>query len=234
MLRRRSPSGRRAMTWRLALPLVVGALAVAPGAQAREGSTVPTQEATHDAHTAHAGAEGAGEHHAGPFKRHRIAFYTGNGIVPSGGENEDRIGTVLVPTLAVDYEYWLSRKFALGWYNDFTLTTFVVETNRPPPAEQGAGAASSEGGKEVIEREQTFLTSLVVVYEPVERLALFTGLGREFEESESFWVWKVGLEYGFPLPGDWDIAIGVSYDYKEVYDSFGIGVSFGKRFGTPR
>ena len=37
-----------------------------------------------------------------------------------------------------------------------------------------------------------------------------------------------------PLPGDWDIAIGVSYDYKEVYDSFGIGVSFGKRFGTPR
>jgi hypothetical protein len=47
-------------------------------------------------------------------------------------------------------------------------------------------------------------------------------------------VWKFGVEYGFPLPGDWDVAIGVSYDYNGVYTSFGVGVSFGKRFGKPR
>jgi hypothetical protein len=74
----------------------------------------------------------------------------------------------------------------------------------------------------------------VLVYEPVERLALYTGAGREFEESEDFWVWKFGVEYSFPLPRDWDIAVGVAYDYKDVYDSIGVGVSFGKRFGKPR
>jgi hypothetical protein len=42
----------------------------------------------------------------------------------------------------------------------------------------------------------------VLVYEPVERLALYTGPGREFEESEDFWVWKFGVEYSFPLPRD--------------------------------
>ncbi len=182
----------------------------------------------------HEGSEDAGEHESGPFKRHRIAFLTGNTIVPSGGENEDRIGTVVVPTIAIDYEYWFSRKLAIGWYNDFTLSTFVVETNREPEEDNGAHSDSSEGGTEVVEREPTFLTALVVIWEPVPRLAVYTGGGREFEPSEDFWVWKIGLEYSFPLPKDWDIAIGGAYDYKEVYDSFGVGISFGKRFGNSR
>ncbi len=47
-------------------------------------------------------------------------------------------------------------------------------------------------------------------------------------------MWKFGVEYPFPLPGDCDIAVGVACDYKDVYDSFAVGVSFGKRFGKPR
>ena len=47
-------------------------------------------------------------------------------------------------------------------------------------------------------------------------------------------LFAINQELRFPLPGDWDIAVGGSYDYKEVYDSFGVGVSFGKRFGKPR
>ena len=87
---------------------------------------------------------------------------------------------------------------------------------------------------EVIEREQTFLTSLVLVYEPVERLAFFTGAGREFEENQNFWVWKVGAEYAFLQASNWHVTIGVAHDYKDVYDSFSVGVAFGKRFGNPR
>jgi hypothetical protein len=173
---------------------------------------------------------GEAEAEASTFKRHRIAFFTGNAIVPSGGENEDRIGTAVVPTLALDYEYWFSRRFAVGWYNDFTLSTFFVETNREPPA----GASSSEGGKEVIERKPVYLTAVVGIFEPVHRLAIYTGPGYEFEEHENLRVWKFGVEYSFPLPRDWDIALSVAYDYKEVYDSFALGLSFGKRLGKPR
>lgn len=173
---------------------------------------------------------GEAEAEAGPFKRHRIAFFTGNTIVPSGGENEDRLGTAIVPTLAFDYEYWPSRRFAVGWYNDFTLTSFFVKTNREAPP----GASSSEGGKEIIEREPVYLTAVVGIFEPVRRLALYTGPGYEFEENENLPVWKLGVEYSFPLPNDWDIALAAAYDYKEIYDSFSVGLSFGKRLGRPR
>jgi hypothetical protein len=210
------------------------ALAVAPAVRAQEEETSVRHESAAESSAEHGESEEAGEHESGPFKRHRIAFLTGNTIVPSGGENEDRIGTVVVPTIAIDYEYWFSRKLAIGWYNDFTLATFVVETNREAEEDHGAQSDDSEGGNEVVEREPTFLTALVVIWEPLPRLAVYTGGGREFEANENFWVWKIGLEYGFPLPNDWDIAIGGAYDYKEVYDSFGVGISFGKRFGKPR
>jgi hypothetical protein len=210
------------------------AIAVAPAVRAQEEDATVRNESGAESPTEHGESEDVGEHESGPFKRHRIAFLTGNTIVPSGGENEDRIGTVVVPTVAIDYEYWFSRKLALGWYNDFTLSTFVVETNREPEEDHGAGAQSSDGGTEVVEREPTFLTALVIIWEPVHRLAVYTGGGKEFETNEDFWVWKIGLEYSFPLPKDWDIAIGGAYDYKDVYDSFGVGISFGKRFGKPR
>jgi len=223
-----------ASSCRLLILLTVVALGVAPAIRAQEEDASVRHENAPESPAEHGESEDAGEHESGPFKRHRIAFLTGNTIVPSGGENEDRIGTVLVPTIGIDYEYWLSRKVAIGWYNDFTLSTFVVETSREPEEDHGAQSDSSEGGTEVVEREPTFLTAIVVVWEPVHRLAVYTGAGREFEASEDFWVWKIGLEYSFPLPNDWDIAIGGAYDYKEVYDSFGVGISFGKRFGRPR
>ena len=222
------------MNQKISAIVFVAVFAVAASVRAQEEDESVRHESAQESPAEHLESEDAGGHESGPFKRHRIAFLTGNTIVPSGGENEDRIGTVVVPTIAIDYEYWLSRKVAIGWYNDFTLSTFVVETNREPEEDHGAQSDSSEGGTEVVEREPTFLTALVVIWEPVHRLAVYTGGGKEFETNEDFWVWKIGLEYSFPLPGDWDIAIGGSYDYKEVYDSFGVGVSFGKRFGKPR
>lgn len=97
-------------------------------AELRAGELGPAQT---DEPSAGAALEAeAGEIESGPFGRHRVAIFTGYGIVPSGGENEERIGTVVVPTLAFDYGYWLNRRFALGWYNDLALSTFVVETGR--------------------------------------------------------------------------------------------------------
>jgi hypothetical protein len=74
----------------------------------------------------------------------------------------------------------------------------------------------------------------VGIFEPVPRLTLYTGAGYEFEEEENLPVWKLGVEYSFPLQHDWDIALSVAYDYKEIYDSVGMGISFGKRLGKPR
>jgi hypothetical protein len=206
---------RRVAKQRLAILLTVAALVAAPGALAQQGTPDSPEEAVHE---------------TGPFKRHRIAFFTGNTIVPSGGESEDHITTAIVPTLAFDYEYWFGRRFAIGWYNDFTLTTFFVETDREAPP----GAPSSDSGNEIIQRKPVFLTAVVGIFEPVPRVTLYTGAGYEFEEEENLPVWKLGVEYSFPLPHDWDLALALAYDYKEVYDSISVGLSFGKRLGKPR
>ena len=214
----------------LAVLLTVAALVAAPGALAQQGTSAPSEGAEYETSAAAPESGETGEAETGPFKRHRIAFFTGNTIVPSGGENEDRLTTAIVPTLAFDYEYWFSRRFAIGWYNDFTLTTFFVETNR----EAQSGEPSTDGGDEIIERKPVYLAAVVGIFEPVPRLALYTGPGYEFEEHENLQVWKLGVEYSFPLPHDWDIALSVAYDYKEIYDSFSVGLSFGKRLGRPR
>ena len=152
-------------------------------------------------------------------KKNRFAVFVGYGWVPQGDPDGDREGTTVIPTLGLDYERWVHPRFAIGWYNDFQLSTFVVERE---------GEHSEED--RFLEREYAFVTAVVGVFEVVERLAVFAGPGYEFETTENLFVFKIGAEYGFPLPSHWDIAIGGSYDIRDAFDSWGLGLSIGKRF----
>lgn len=150
-----------------------------------------------------------------PMKHHRIALFTGTTWVPSGETGVEGEGEVFAPTYGLDYEYWFSHRFALGLYNDVQLGTYIVNTSQV----------------ENLERNRVFVTAAVVVWEPVRQLALFGGAGAELEENESFFVIKAGSEYEFPIGNWWDISISLGYDLKDVYGSWSLGLSVGKRFG---
>jgi len=152
-------------------------------------------------------------------KKNRLAVLVGYGFVPKGEPGEGREGVTVIPALGVDYERWVHPRFAIGWYNDFQLSTFVVER-------QGDHAEEDK----FLEREYAFVTAVVGVFEVVEGLAVFAGPGYELETTKNFFVFKIGAEYGFPLPNLWSLAIGGSYDIRDSYDSWGIGISIGKRF----
>lgn len=152
-------------------------------------------------------------------KKNRLAVFVGYGFVPKGEPGEEREGTTVIPALGLDYERWVHPRFAIGWYNDFQLSTFVVER-------QGEHAEEDK----FLEREYAVVTAVVGSFEVVEGLAVFAGPGYEFETTESFFVFKIGAEYAFPLPNLWSLAIGGSYDIRDLYNSWGIGISIGKRF----
>jgi hypothetical protein len=64
---------------------------------------------------------------------------------------------------------------------------------------------------------------------------LHAGPGYEFERNESFFILKMGAEYIIPLPKDFDIGFGLSYDNKnKLYDSWTFGLTLGKRLGKRR
>lgn len=152
-------------------------------------------------------------------ERNRFAVFVGYGWVPKGEPGEDREGLTVIPALGLDYERWVHPRFAIGWYNDFQLSTFVVEREGEHAEEE-----------KFLEREYAFVTAVVGVFELVERLAVYAGPGQEFESNENFFVFKIGAEYEFPLPNFWDLSIGGSYDIRDLYDSWGFGISIGKRF----
>jgi hypothetical protein len=152
-------------------------------------------------------------------KRNRFAVFVGYGWVPKGQSGAESEGTLVIPALGLDYERWLHPRFAIGWYNDFQLSTFVVEREGEHHEEE-----------KFLEREYAFVTAVVGVLEVAERLAIYAGPGKEFEKNESFFVFKVGGEYEFPLPNLWSLSIGGSYDIRDLYDSWGFGISIGKRF----
>lgn len=155
-----------------------------------------------------------GQHEEGHFYRHRIAPLMGYVFVPEETGSETTNSVRLIPTFGIDYEFKLHPRWALGWFNDIELSSYVIEYH---------------SHEEALVRENAFITALCLVYSPVHRLALYAGPGYELETHQNFAVIRVGIEYEIPIPDNWDLAFGLSWDHKEVYNSVGITVAFGKR-----
>jgi hypothetical protein len=147
-----------------------------------------------------------------PLKRHHVTLFTGFTWVPKGETDETSV--VIAPTVGIDYTYWFSHKFGLGVVNDFELTTYVIEDSDGTP----------------LVREYAYVGAAVVMYEVAGGLALFGGPGVELETHENFFVVKLGVEYTFAMTERWHTGITFGYDFKDEYDSWGLGVSVTRLF----
>ncbi len=149
-----------------------------------------------------------------PLKRHQKALFTGYTWVPKGDPHEgDSKGTVVAATIGIDYSFWISHKFGVGLYNDFELTSYVVET--------------SEGTS--LPREYAYVGAAVGIYEAARGLELYAGPGVELEKHENFYVLKVGAEYAFAVAQGWATGVAFGYDFKDEYDSGALGISVARR-----
>lgn len=152
------------------------------------------------------------------LKRHKIGAFLGNSLIH--GVKNTQSGKeqyVLAPTLGLDYEYWLHRKWAIGTYNEIAHIDIEVETDKH---------------EEYIKRENAMLFSAVAIFEPIHNLAFFAGTGVETDPNHTFWIRYLGIEYTFIRSNDWDVSISAGCVNKDLYDAFTFGVVIGRRFGN--
>lgn len=148
--------------------------------------------------------------------RHRITIMMANSHIPSANRINGQSTVFIVPTWGLNYDYWLSEKWAIGLHNDIVLQHYKIEKSHD---------------KEVIERVNPVTLCTVALYRPLHNWTFLLGIGRELEKNESFTVLTAGSEYGVELPGDWELSFNIIYDNKlETYDTWMFGVGFSKLF----
>ncbi len=149
------------------------------------------------------------------FQHHRLALFTGYGLIPGAINESGKEQVKVIPVLGIDYEYWFNHKIALGLHNDLELASYSVENEK----------------EKYLEREYAFVTALVFLYEPLRGLTFFAGPGYEFEKNHNFAVFKIGTDLTKSFKQGWSTGITLSYDVKEVNSSFSFGLCIGKRLG---
>jgi len=152
------------------------------------------------------------EKHHGLKGSHRITLGIGHTSV-SEGEVEGETKWLAAPSWSLNYDYWLSDKWAIGLQNDLIVESFKVE----------------EHDNEILERQYPVAVVPVVMFKPIEILSIIGGVGEEFSGGHSLTLTRLGLELGFHIPGNWEVGGSLVWDSKwDHYNSYGIVFTFSK------
>ena len=114
--------------------------------------------------------------------RHMVGALIGHALVFKGFRDGER-RSIYVPSFALQYNYELAEKWAIGFHVDALIETFVIE---------------DPDGLE-LERERPVATIVVAGYDVAKRFAIILGGGVEWEKNENFPMIRFGAEYGHPL-----------------------------------
>ncbi|MGA9270469.1 MAG: hypothetical protein WBV45_07595 [Lutimonas sp.] len=153
------------------------------------------------------------------LKHHHLILTIGHSHIPSGSSVGGGNDLILIPTWGFSYEYIFSERLALGLKSDLEVSNYII---------------TDENDAEV-ERENPFSTSLILSYNPIEGLGIFTGPGVEFEKEENYFIYTIGISYEFEIGNYWDLSPELGYEIKGGHTgAISFGLSVGKRFGKVR
>lgn len=158
------------------------------------------------------------EHHEAGKEEHslkgsnRFTLGIGHTHVAQGVKEGDKKWLALA-SWSINYDYWISNKWAVGLQSDIILESFLVEDN----------------GEELIERETPISLVPVAIFKPGKRLSLIGGIGIEFAKSENLTLTRLGLEYGWHLPKNVEVGAAIVWDNKwNYYNSWGLSFTVSK------
>ena len=133
----------------------------------------------------------------------------------SEGKIDGKTEWLTLPSWILNYDYWLSNKWALGLQNDIVLESFFIESD----------------DSELIERSYPISSVPIAIYKPGKHLMFIAGVGFEFTNEQTLTLTRLGFEYGFHLPNKWEIGAGLVWDNKwNYYNSWGLAITISKLF----
>lgn len=161
--------------------------------------------------------EGAEEHQT--FK-HSIALMIGHAHISQGKDFAGERKFLGVPSIALDYNYSINEKWAIGWHNDIIIESFIVERHL------------SGGTEEELERDHPIASLVMLGYKVLPFMYVNGGAGGEFASEENFVMIRLGFEGGWHLHDpSWEFVAGINYDIKlDAYDTWNLTVGIAKRF----
>lgn len=152
---------------------------------------------------------------------HQIGISINHVHVFEGRDDEGNREVLSLPAWGVDYTFQFHKNWAIGLHTDFVIEKFKVEK-----------VYANDDDNETVERSYPIAPALMGIYKPSESWSFLLGFGGEFAKEENYFLTRVGAEYGYELPKNWEIFGTFSYDLKwNAYDSWGIGLGIAKNFG---
>jgi hypothetical protein len=137
---------------------------------------------------------------------HRLTLGLGHTHI-SEGKVDGKTQWLVMPSWSVNYDYWLSDKWAIGLQNDLILESFVIENYE----------------EELIERAHPLAVVPVAIYKPGKNLILLGGVGAEIAKGNTLATTRLGMEYGFHFPKNWEVGAALVWDNKwNYYNSWGL------------
>lgn len=145
--------------------------------------------------------------------RHRLSIAMANVRMPAADHVDQQGAFYILPTWMINYDYWVSRKFALGLHSDFALQQYEVSFE-----------------ENVITRKHPITVTAVGLYKATRHWTFLLGGGKEFEPSKSFNLIRLGTEYGFEIQNNWELNLNFIYDQRiNAYDAFTFGFGASKK-----
>jgi hypothetical protein len=157
------------------------------------------------------------EEHTEAIKKHSLALFFTHSYIRQGVSDGDK-NWLIVPSLALNYNYSFNHKWGLGLHTDLIIEDFVVER--------------ADSNEEVLEREFPVSALIVGAHKLSESFVIALGCGAEWEANESFVVARFGAEYGIEIPvNEMEVIFAFNYDVIfKAYDSFNLGIGIAKKF----
>lgn len=149
------------------------------------------------------------------FKKNKLALILGHAYVPAGVNASGEKAWIVLPSWGLDYDYRFNEKWGVGLHSDLVIESFEYE-----------------GEKEIVyERTRPLSTVIVGTRKFGEHATLIVGGGIELAKEENLKLFRIGLDYGWELPGEWELGASLMSDIKiDAYNSWVFGLGVGKSF----
>lgn len=145
---------------------------------------------------------------------HRLTVLLSHTIIPEG-INNDKKEWMTLGSWSIDYDYWFHPMWAIGLHTDLIVENFEVE-------QLGKREA-------ILERSYPVAPAITGLFKPGEHLTLLLGAGGEFTRDESFFLIRLGVEYGWEIAEEWELGISLANDFKiDAYNSWSLGIGISK------
>ncbi len=163
----------------------------------------------------HSENEGNASHDKHQGVTHKVTLVMANSFMKNQVD-ESSNNILVVPSYGLNYDILFHHKWGVGVHTDVVLQQYKVEKH--------------DGHEELI-RENPVALCAVGLFKPIPALTLIAGYGIELEKHENIQLFRFGVEYGFHLPGNWELGFALEFDKKlNTYNSWVFGVGFSKLF----